>query len=182
MKKDKQQSSFVNIGSSSLLIIFLVLCLATFAILSLSSARSDYSFSERLAGHKTEYYEASAWAETITGRIDEILSDTAGEMGASGLPQASGGVAASPYRRAVMEALDGAELEGILLSCLPLEDNLIVSFEIPLGEKQMLDVALLVTNYRSFETYYEIKSWKVVSAKAWDGDQPLNLLPMTENE
>lgn len=61
MKRDKQQSSFVNIGSSSLLIIFLVLCLATFAILSLSSARSDYSFSERLAGHKTEYYEASAW-------------------------------------------------------------------------------------------------------------------------
>lgn len=182
MKKDKQQSSFVNIGSSSLLVIFLVLCMVTFAILSLSSARSDYSFSERLAGHKTEYYETCAWAETITGEIDEILSDTAGEMGAPGLPQTSGGVAASPYGRAVMEVLDGAELEGILLSCLPQDDNLTVAFEIPIGEKQALDVELLVTNYRSFETYYEIKSWKVVSTKAWDGDQPLNLLPMMDND
>ena len=58
--KDKQQSYFVNIGSSSLLVIFLVLCLATFAILTLSSARSDHSFSERLAEHKKTYYEASA--------------------------------------------------------------------------------------------------------------------------
>lgn len=39
--KDKQQPFFVNIGSSSLLVIFLVLCLATFAILSLSSAKSE---------------------------------------------------------------------------------------------------------------------------------------------
>lgn len=51
MKKNKEQSSFVNIGSSSLLIVFVILCLATFAILSLSSAKSDYSLSERLANH-----------------------------------------------------------------------------------------------------------------------------------
>lgn len=45
MKNDNSQSSFVNIGSSSLLIIFLILSLVTFALLSLSGARSDYSFS-----------------------------------------------------------------------------------------------------------------------------------------
>ena len=49
MKKDKPQSSFVNIGSSSLLIIFLILSLVTFAVLSLSGAKSDYTFSEKLA-------------------------------------------------------------------------------------------------------------------------------------
>lgn len=53
MKKDKPQSSFVNIGSSSLLIIFLILSLVTFAVLSLSGAKSDYTFSEKLASHKT---------------------------------------------------------------------------------------------------------------------------------
>ena len=71
--KDKQQPFFVNIGSSSLLVIFLVLCLATFAILSLSSAKSDHTFSERLAAHKQAYYEASEKAETIVGEIDRIL-------------------------------------------------------------------------------------------------------------
>lgn len=178
MKKDKQQSSFVNIGSSSLLIIFLVLCLATFAILSLSSARSDYSFSERLASHKTEYYEASAWAETVTGEIDDALFETADKTGLSGLD--AEGIAATSYGRAVMEVLDGAEFEGIPLSCVPDENNLTVSFRIPLGEKQALAVALLVTDYRSFENYYEVKSWKVVSTGAWDGDQPLNLMPVME--
>ena len=62
MKKNKEQSSFVNIGSSSLLIVFVILCLATFAILSLSSAKSDYSLSERLAKHKGDYYDASSRA------------------------------------------------------------------------------------------------------------------------
>ncbi len=61
--KEKQQSYFVNIGSSSLLVIFLILCLVTFAILSLSSAKSDHSFSQRLAQHRRVYYEASAKAE-----------------------------------------------------------------------------------------------------------------------
>mgnify|MGYP001068734622 CR=1 FL=1 len=77
MKKEKQESTVVNIGSSSLLVIFVVLCLATFAILSLSSAQSDHSFAERLAAHKTEYYKASSKAEVITGEIDRILSETA---------------------------------------------------------------------------------------------------------
>lgn len=77
MKNDKQQSSFVNIGSSSLLIIFLILCLATFAILSVSSAKNDYSFSEKLAARKTQYYDASAKASLILDEIDTRLSELA---------------------------------------------------------------------------------------------------------
>lgn len=83
--KDKQQPFFVNIGSSSLLVIFLVLCLATFAILSLSSAKSDHTFSERLAAHKQAYYEASERAETIVGEIDRILYETASGIDQTGL-------------------------------------------------------------------------------------------------
>lgn len=75
MKRNKQQSTFINIGSSSLLMVFLVLCLTTFAILSLSSAQSDYSFSKKFAEHKTEYYEASSRAEMILGEIDQLLAE-----------------------------------------------------------------------------------------------------------
>ena len=80
MKREKSQTSFVNIGSASLLVIFLILCLVTFAILSLSSAKSDYSFSERLAAHKTVYYEASSKAEEILDEIDKILADKTREQ------------------------------------------------------------------------------------------------------
>lgn len=52
MDNNRRQAPFVNIGSSLLLVIFLVLCLVTFATLSLSSARSDESFSRRMADRK----------------------------------------------------------------------------------------------------------------------------------
>lgn len=44
----KQESGFkANIGSSSLILIFIVMCLVTFGMLSLTSARSDLSLANR---------------------------------------------------------------------------------------------------------------------------------------
>ncbi len=79
MKKTKQQSSFMNMGTSLLLVIFLVLTLVTFAVLSLSSAKSDYNLSAKLAKHKTEYYDVSAKAEAVLSEIDERLETLAQE-------------------------------------------------------------------------------------------------------
>ena len=54
-----------NIGSVSLLMIFIVLCLVAFSALSLSGAVSDRQYSQKIARHNTEYYEASAQATGI---------------------------------------------------------------------------------------------------------------------
>lgn len=171
MKKDKEQSSFVNIGSSSLLIVFLVLCLATFAILSLSSAKSDYTLSERLADHKSQYYEASAKAETVLGEIDAVLEETASQKM---------DFHSSRYIKAVTEEFDNAQIEGASVSCNFKEDELIISYQIPAGEKQALDVELLVTDYTKNENYYEIKKWQINSTGTWEGDNSLNLMPIGE--
>lgn len=40
-QSEKAPAPFFNIGASSLLVIFLILCLVTFAILTLTSAKSD---------------------------------------------------------------------------------------------------------------------------------------------
>ena len=42
----------VNIGLSSLILIFIVLCLSTFGLLSLSSARGDLELAEGRSGCK----------------------------------------------------------------------------------------------------------------------------------
>ncbi|MCQ2546287.1 MAG: hypothetical protein MJ161_01910 [Clostridia bacterium] len=63
MRKANNQTPFTTIGVSSLLVVFLILCLVTFACLSLSTAKSDYEFSKNNAQHKTEYYRASNEAE-----------------------------------------------------------------------------------------------------------------------
>lgn len=167
MKKDKDQSSFVNIGSSSLLIVFLVLCLATFAILSLSSARSDYTLSERLAGHKSQYYEASSQAEDILDEIDRSLEENA-----------SAASSKSSYIKSVTEAFSSTQIDGISISCKSQDKDLIISYEIPAGEKQVLDVELKVTDYTDCENYYKVQKWQINSTGTWEGDNTLNLMPI----
>ena len=75
MNKEKKGVPFLNIGSSSLLVVFLVLCLVIFAVLTLTGAQSDYRFSRRLADRRTAYYAACNQAE------EQIASlDAAGEL------------------------------------------------------------------------------------------------------
>ena len=71
--RNKGHFSFMNIGSSSLLVIFLALCLATFSVLALSSARSDYTFSKKAAEHREAYYTASNTAEEMLAELDEMI-------------------------------------------------------------------------------------------------------------
>lgn len=177
MKKDKEQASFVNIGSSSLLIVFLILCMATFAILSLSSAKSDYSHSEKLAEHKSQYYKASSEAEEVLDIIDEELEKTAGTDAAS---VSSTDFLSSHYAKSVIKSLEGKQIGTISLSCHAADNSLIISYQIPLDEKQALDVALEVVDYTNHDTYYKIQKWKIVSTGTWESDDTLNLMPIGE--
>ena len=167
MKKDKQQSSFVNIGSSSLLIVFLLLCLETFSILSLTSAKSDYTLSERLAEHKNQYYEASSKAESVLDKVDATLEETAVQK-------------KEEYIKAITKKFDKTQVDGITLSCSLQEEELIISYQVPAGEKQILNVELVVTDYQNHENYYKIQKWQINSTGTWKGDNNLNLMPVVK--
>lgn len=180
MKRNKQQSTFVNIGSSSLLIVFLVLCLTTFAILSLSSAQSDYSFSKRSAEHKTEYYEASSRAEMILGEIDQILAETAEQVNAAqkNAGQENADSELASFELAAAARLDGKEIDSIPLSCTGTEGGTVISYQVPSGAKQALNVSLLITNDSEHENYYKIQAWQLISTSDWNADNSLNLIPV----
>lgn len=70
-----------TIGMSSLLVVFLILCLVTFAVLTLSGARNDYDFSERLAQRKLAETAAGNEAQRIWAQVDRRLAECA-ETGA----------------------------------------------------------------------------------------------------
>ena len=53
MSEKKSRLPAASIGSSLLLVIFLILCLVMFATLSVTTARSNYLLSEREAGRVT---------------------------------------------------------------------------------------------------------------------------------
>ncbi len=69
----KQQAPLIHIGASSLLVVFLVLCLVIFAALSLTSAQNDAAYSGRAADRRTAFYTACNQAEQLLDEIDSRL-------------------------------------------------------------------------------------------------------------
>ena len=69
----RQKRYGVNVGSSSLLIIFVVVCLVSFAALSIVSANSDYKLTKRMAQRQTDYYNACNSAYRALADIDRTL-------------------------------------------------------------------------------------------------------------
>lgn len=79
MRRTNSQTPFTTIGISSLLTVFLVLCLVTFACLSLSTSKNDYDFGENNAQHETEYYSAANEAEEFLNDISNGRTDKTSE-------------------------------------------------------------------------------------------------------
>ena len=71
---DKKHSGGINIGTSSILVTFVLLALVTFAALSYMSARSDYILSREAADRTASYYDANRMAEIYLANIEALLS------------------------------------------------------------------------------------------------------------
>lgn len=72
----RQKQSFnLNVGTSSILFIFVILTLISFAVLSLVSALTDYRLSKEVAKNTTSYYEASSFIEEQISEVDKSLKD-----------------------------------------------------------------------------------------------------------
>lgn len=134
-KKENTSSSFTNIGLSSLMVVFLVLCLTTFALLTLSTAKSDYSLSEKMADHRTDYYSTCSQAEKILDKIDKELEENRDEL---------------------------LSKESFLMNdiIVIVEDD-ILSYDVPLDNGQYLTVRIRATDPSATDTFYEILSWQV---------------------
>lgn len=69
----KKSTFGVNIGSSSILLIFVILCLVSFAALSIVSSNADYKLGQKVMDRTTKYYEASNMAQEKIAGIKEAL-------------------------------------------------------------------------------------------------------------
>ncbi len=69
MNEEKRRFSPPVVGGSSLLVIFAVLCLTVFALLSLSTVRADRHLGDAAAASVAGYYAADVEAETILAQL-----------------------------------------------------------------------------------------------------------------
>lgn len=165
-QSEKAPAPFFNIGASSLLVIFLILCLVTFAILTLTSAKSDADFAEKLAHHKTNYYAACNTAESTLDEIDAVLADAW---------QLSDTAAVFTEIETQLTALNSREQLQLSMDFTQSEPT--VSYAVAIDDKQNLCVTLtLAAAPAKGEAYYRISQWQVQSSGEWNGDQTLNLM------
>ena len=158
MDSRKKQSSFSSIGITSLVLIFVMLCLLTFSVLSLVTARADLRLSQKNAERTSAYYDAE-------NRANDVLLSVI-----SCIEEYKDGPDASVFYQKLRERLDGQN--GILFTGA---DSL--EYEILLDKEQLLSVSLEI----SYETYddgshYRILAWNTVSTHEWESDGSLPLL------
>lgn len=69
----KKKQFGMNIGSASILLVFVILCLVSFAVLSIVSANADSRLSTRVLERTTAYYAACNQAEHSLAGMDNTL-------------------------------------------------------------------------------------------------------------
>lgn len=148
--KNKHQLP-IGIGISSILLIFVILCLLTFAVLSLVSANADYKLVKKNSAHTHEVYEAENSANELMDKIDSILKSTY---------QSSD---SSDYLKQVQQ-LDGISF--------PSKDQ--IAYEIKVNEHQILQVVLLLNSeIKKGDSFYQIETWKLTGTQTWEADDTL---------
>ena len=70
---NKKKNFGVNIGSASILLIFVILCLVSFAVLSIVSANADNKLTQKVLDRTTAYFEACNNAEASLAAVDDTL-------------------------------------------------------------------------------------------------------------
>lgn len=113
--------------------------MTTFALLALSTAKSDYTLSEKFAGHRTDYYTASSKAEEILSQIDSALEADLNTV-----------ISQTAFT-----------INDTVISVIADEDFPLLTYTVPMENNQFLSVKIQVTDPASSEHYYKILEWKV---------------------
>lgn len=159
--KKKTSRPLLTTGTSTLLLIFVSLCLLTFAVLSFLSARADQNLSRKTAERTSAYYEACNQAEDRLGETDRMLEklwqETANEKA---------------YFQAVRETFEDMDFD---------EESRMLSFSVPLTDTQVLTVTLKLRTPESGSTFYTITGWKTINTAGWTADTSQNVYVQTES-
>lgn len=74
MQQNERKSSGINIGSASIIMVFSVLCLTIFAVLTFVTANNEFKLAEKSSNAIKTYYEADTRAVMTEGKIKEALA------------------------------------------------------------------------------------------------------------
>lgn len=137
-----------SIGSSTLILIFIVLCLATFALLSLSNAGGDRNLANKNAEAVRTYYEADSQGEQFVQMVDQAVKEVRKETSDQ-----------------VKQQQKLAEKLGNYYNT----DSRTAETDIPMDFDQALHVELALDSQEN----YIIQSWRVYNQKDYEIDNKI---------
>lgn len=160
MKKEAKGRGNIQIGTSSLILIFTVLCMVVFSTLSLASARSEGNLAVKTESSVHDFYAADCIAEEQLNEINRTILKNAENAGNS------------QEFQAMMNSMGDVYDE--------LENK--ITFTVKINEEQFLLISLKVFDYsmiKQEQKNFEILSWRVQNAvdyeidvdmPVWDGE------------
>ena len=150
IKTKKTSYPPIHMGTSLMLVIFVILCTILFSVLSLSNALKDWNYSEKNATRTLAYYEAHNHAEEILEHIDTALSEH------------------SSYDACLSQL---QTMDFLSLNHSDDSNNISATYIVPINDTESLEVVLLIHPENHIK--YTILTWKQITTSDWDGNEAL---------
>lgn len=190
----------LHVGSSSILVVFVLLCLTTFATLSMVSANADYRIMQKSADASDRYYRADTASEGLVARIDLVLQESyAASIDGESYRQVS-----QQRITGVLEDMVVPESWGVIVQdprfvdgvderyyTIPYwMDGSSVTYQIPMSDDQALEVVLELPYPAQDGALYRRARWQVINLEdqeyetidegmdLWDGGDILDFLDL----
>ncbi len=150
MSKEPKEGikSYFHFGFSSILLVFVMICIVTFGVLSLVTAGSDYKLSKKVADKVSNYYDADESACRKLAQIDHALYEFYQNSASE----------ADYYKRAeaYFSKAGGAFSDE--------SGSLLYTWQEPFSQTQVLEIVIRICYPTSDAAhFYELQAWKTVS-------------------
>lgn len=162
----KREIPVMNLGISLIILIFMNVCLAAFAVLSLQNALSDYALTKKTAVHTTQYYKA-------VNKVQEQLAQKNTELEKQWTQK----------KTAKQKEIGQKEIGKNRTAQKTVKQKLVILPEINIIEsvskRQQLVVTLHLDKTGIVPQYY-IKKWQLCSPEDWQADESLDVMKSIE--
>lgn len=159
----KREIPVMNVGISLIILIFMNICLAAFAVLSLENAVSDYSLSKKTAKHTTQYYEAVNNVQELLAKENQELREKA-ETKTAETKSTEKKIKVKTVKN--MQKQSKKDIKKVAKSQIKLTESV--------SKSQQLVVTLQLDETGGYPQYY-IQKWKLCSSDDWQADDSLDV-------
>ncbi|MEG2429298.1 MAG: hypothetical protein RSA99_02850 [Oscillospiraceae bacterium] len=190
----------ISVGISSIIMIFVILCLTTFGTLSFLTANSDYKITQKSKEATIAYYKADCLAVEKIGQIDKMLSIA--RKSAQQFEQTRSfenldcGIVINTYKNTINDiySMNLSKENRIKLTYIDIakmiislnknfavskneKNELFVSYTISMDKNHSLNSKIQILDYDKENTYKIIDSvvinndnWSSENIEVWDGE------------